>query len=402
MIARRRRQMRRLLLLRILTIALIITVAQAVLPYTIPRELAYLDPDFGRKYILELINSDGGSNSRIFKTLRMPRLTFLTLVAWLKRHTSIKDSRKGILLEEKLGIYLYVVGQGASLRLTSETFRRSTETVSRAFHEILKTMNDLYLHEVKLPTIDTPIPHHIRKSRKFWPHFKDCIGALDGSHVNAHVPTNRQGPYRNRKGQLTQNVLAVCNFNMLFTYILAGWEGTANDARVLQDAQFRGFEALPGQYYLADAGYPNSALTITSYRGVRYHLKEQARSRLKPQNKEELFNLRHASLRNVIERQFGVLKRRFKIIRTAPEFPLPIQTRLIYALTDLNNFITRNSVVLDPYQVDLDSEELIQDPILDTLPFEPDSPVMNGIREAIASQMWFDYCNYTARLRGGV
>jgi len=180
-----------------------ITVTQAVLPYTVPRKLAYPDPDFGRKYILELINSEGGSNSRIFKTLRMPRLTFLALIAWLKRHTKIKDSRKGILLEEKLGIYLYVVGQGASLRLIGETFRRSTETMFRAFHEILKTMNDLYLHEVKLPTIKTPIPHHIRKTRKFWPHFKNCIGALDGSHVNAHVPANNQGSYRNRKGQLT-------------------------------------------------------------------------------------------------------------------------------------------------------------------------------------------------------
>jgi len=163
------------------------------------------------------------------------------------------------------------------------------------------------------------------------------------------VSTNRQGPYRNRKGQLTQNVLAVCNFDMLFTYILARWEGTANDARVLQDAQFRGFEALPSKYYLANARYSNSPLTMTSYRGVKYHLKEQARSRLKPQNKEELFNLRHASLRNVIERQFDVLKRRFKIIRTAPKFPLPIQTRLIYALTDLNNFITRNNIVPDLY-----------------------------------------------------
>jgi len=332
----------------------------------------------------------------------MLRLTFLALATWLKRHTSIKDSRKDILMKKKLGIYLYVVRQDASLRLIDEIFRRSTKIVSRAFYEILKTMNDLYLHEVKLSIIETSIPHHIRKSRKFWPHFKDCIGTLDDSHVNAHVSTNRQEPYRNRKGQLTQNVLAVCNFDMLFTYILTRWEDIANDARVLQDAQFRGFEALLGKYYLANARYPNSPLTMTPYRGVRYHLEEQARPRLKSQNKEELFNLRHASLRNVIERQFDVLKRRFKIIRTAPKFSLSIQTRLIYALTSLNNFITRNNIVPDLYQANLDSEELIQDPILDTLPFEPNSPIMDDIREAIASQMWVDYCNYTTRLRGRV
>lgn len=31
----------------------------------------------------------------------------------------------------------------------------------------------------------------------------------------------------------------------------------------------------------------------------------------RPQNREELYNLRHASARNVVERIFGVVKRRF-------------------------------------------------------------------------------------------
>ena len=50
------------------------------------------------------------------------------------------------------------------------------------------------------------------------------------------------------------------------------------------------------------------------HRGVRYHLKEWERGNRRPQNKEELFNLRHSSLRNVIERTFGVLKKRFGIL----------------------------------------------------------------------------------------
>ncbi len=41
---------------------------------------------------------------------------------------------------------------------------------------------------------------------------------------------------------------------------------------------------------------------LTPYRGVRYHLKEWGRANERPQNKEELFNLRHSSRRNVIER----------------------------------------------------------------------------------------------------
>jgi len=50
------------------------------------------------------------------------------------------------------------------------------------------------------------------------------------------------------------------------------------------------------------------------YRGVRYHLKEYARRG--PQNPRKLFNRRHSCLRNVIERTFGVLKKRFPIIES--------------------------------------------------------------------------------------
>jgi hypothetical protein len=42
--------------------------------------------------------------------------------------------------------------------------------------------------------------------------------------------------------------------NGLFVYILAGWEGSAADGRVLEDALNKGFNIPSGKYYLADAG----------------------------------------------------------------------------------------------------------------------------------------------------
>ena len=62
---------------------------------------------------------------------------------------------------------------------------------------------------------------------------------------------------------------------MQFSYVWPGWEGAANDNKVLQDARSRGGFVVPGgKYYLADAGYPNSEELLTPYRGTRYHLKE--------------------------------------------------------------------------------------------------------------------------------
>lgn len=38
--------------------------------------------------------------------------------------------------------------------------------------------------------------------------------------------------YRGRKGTNTQNIMAACAHNMMFTYVKTGWEGTANDSRI--------------------------------------------------------------------------------------------------------------------------------------------------------------------------
>ncbi|KAK4382289.1 hypothetical protein Sango_2886400 [Sesamum angolense] len=79
----------------------------------------------------------------------------------------------------------------------------------------------------------------------------------------------------------------------------SGWEGSAADNRVLQDAIHRpnGLRVPTGNYYLCDNGYANADGFLTPYRGVRYHLREWDRSAGGPQNKEELFNLKHSKIR---------------------------------------------------------------------------------------------------------
>ena len=84
----------------------------------------------------------------------------------------------------------------------------------------------------------------------------------------------------------------------------------------------------------------------------------------RPRNKEELFNLRHASARNVIERIFGVLKRHFRILLLAPEYSLQIQARIPAALCAIHNFIT----ILDP----ADDMTLTVDDDDDNAPFDHD------------------------------
>ncbi|KAL0361262.1 UNVERIFIED_CONTAM: hypothetical protein Sradi_3810700 [Sesamum radiatum] len=192
---------------------------------------------------------------------------------------------------------------------------RSGRTISQCFHRVLNSICKLQDTFFALPV---PIAEDCTDSRWRW--FKGCLGALDGTYIDVRVPDLEKCRYRTRKGHVAVNVLGVCNMNMQFIYVLTGWEGSAADSRVLRDAITRphGLRVPTGKYYLCDNGYMNGDGFLAPYRGVRYHLREWDRGTIGPQNKEELFNLKHSSARNVIERTFGLLKLEGHILHVFP------------------------------------------------------------------------------------
>lgn len=195
---------------------------------------------------------------------------------------------------------------------------------------------------------------------------------------------------------------------MHFTYLLTGWEGSATDSRVWADAVAKGFSAPEGFYYLADAGYPHCKDLMIPFSGVRYHLQEWGAAGVRPVNAKELFNLRHAQARNVIERIFGVLKQRFRILHLPPHYPLDFQARIPVALCALQNFI---------HEIDHDEGALPTDPSQSTYtPFSTNIDDDHGFIEEdddganlevkqrrinIANQMWESYLNYMANTETG-
>lgn len=226
-------------------------------------------------YIQEIITT--AHPRRCLEVFRMELNTFLTLSEWLEDNTFLKQSRNHFSVHQKLAIFLQIVGKGDCNRDLQETFQHSGATISLVFHEVLNALLILHQKTIILPTITEPLDSRIAEDTKYFPYFKDCLGALDGTHLPAHLPSTLAPPYRNRKGWLSQNVLGVCRMDLTFCYILAGWDGSAHDDRILEDALFnKDFRVPDGKYYLADAGYHNTDYLLCPYRGVRYHLKEQA------------------------------------------------------------------------------------------------------------------------------
>jgi hypothetical protein len=74
----------------------------------------------------------------------------------------------------------------------------------------------------------------------------------------------------------------------------------------------------------------------------------------RPRNYKELFNFRHAQLRNVIERIFGVMKKHFRVLLLPQEYPIEVQVQLVSALVVMHNFIR----VFDPRDEELNENHI--------------------------------------------
>jgi hypothetical protein len=131
-----------------------------------------------------------------------------------------------------------------------------------------------YTDNVRLPNTETPLSPKIRDNPKFYPFFKDAIGALDGTHINSYVTAEERQASRDRKGAVTQNCLAACDFDMRFLYIFSGWDSSTSDATMFHDARLTDLFVVPGKYYLADAGFTICGSLVIPFRGVHYHLAE--------------------------------------------------------------------------------------------------------------------------------
>jgi hypothetical protein len=97
---------------------------------------------------------------------------------------------------------------------------------------------------------------------------------LGGSYFDAWVQEEAMAQYQTWKGGIAQNVLAACDFDLKFTYILSGWEGSAADSTVFEYTWEWDLMIPQGWYLLADAGFPLCDALMTPYHGVQYHLRE--------------------------------------------------------------------------------------------------------------------------------
>eukprot|EP00261_Vitis_vinifera_P023106 XP_010654850.2 PREDICTED: uncharacterized protein LOC104880278 [Vitis vinifera] len=296
-----------------------------------------------------------------------------------------------------MAMFLMTISHNLRNRLIKNRFQHSSQTIHKYFHEVLVAMVNFSKEMITPPSFnDSSNGISNRRLRQI---FKDAIGAIDGTLIHACIPTNQQVPYRGRgRGECFQNVMAVCDFDMIFRFVVVGWEGTAHDSRVLTETirnPQHNFPMPPSEkYYLVDAAYTHTRGFMAPYRNVRYWLSD-FRSGGKAVGKEEIFNQCHARLRNVIERAFGVVKARFPILKRMAPYSFTTQTKIVMTCFSIHNFLRQISVadrLFSEYdnEVELESDNANQNQNSTTSSFfaASDQEFMQQFRNQIANELF--------------
>ncbi|KAI3449511.1 hypothetical protein Pfo_006176 [Paulownia fortunei] len=65
------------------------------------------------------------------------------------------------------------------------------------------------------------VPPQILENSDFYPYL-GAVGVIDGTLIPAWVPAHHQNAFKSRKAHVSQNILALCDFDLMFTYVYVG------------------------------------------------------------------------------------------------------------------------------------------------------------------------------------
>ncbi|CAI6343459.1 unnamed protein product [Macrosiphum euphorbiae] len=177
--------------------------------------------------------------------------------------------------------------------------------------------------------------------------FPRVVGAVDCTHIRIQSPNSNIGErFRNRKGYFSFNVQAICDSNLKIMNIVARWPGSVHDSTIFDNsmcrAQFENGE-YGNSFLLGDGGYPCRDYMMTPL--------------LRPVTEaEKRYQKAHIGTRNVVERLFGVWKRRFPVIAVGIRTQLNTTMTTIVATAVLYNILKEqgDEMPADEYAVDND------------------------------------------------
>ncbi|XP_067136333.1 putative nuclease HARBI1 [Centruroides vittatus] len=242
----------------------------------------------------------------IFKShFRLTRSTVEILLSMLPQEPARRKAR--IPKETSVLFSLWFMGNQESYRGVCDRFGLGFASGHREFTKFCTSICALSNSIIKMPQ-----GFEIERIRQGFQKlrvkpFPGTIGCIDGTHIAFSVSKEEKNDHINRKGYPSVVLQAICDHELKFLDVYAGWPGSANDARVFRNSPlFKNMEEkedfIPSDcHILGDCAYPLNNKIMTPYRN-NGHLTR----------KQKLFNTILSSTRVLIEQAFAHLFGRFR------------------------------------------------------------------------------------------
>lgn len=200
-------------------------------------------------------------------------------------------------------------------------------TAGKIVREVADALASLRPQFVSMPTTPEEI-QSLRQDFYAIAKFPRCIGSIDCTHIRIASPGSEQAEiYRNRKGFFSLNVQTISDPQLRIRSIVARWPGSVHDSTILNNSviqqRFENDE-FGDSVLIGDSGYAIQKYLITPLLNTETET-------------EHLFNESIIRTRNVVERSYGVWKRRFPILSRGIGVKLTTALSIIVACAVLHN-----------------------------------------------------------------
>ncbi|KAL3218678.1 hypothetical protein MRX96_031415 [Rhipicephalus microplus] len=304
-----------------------------------------------------------GDESLFYAFYRMSPATFDVLHSLVKEKLS-KDqcpSREPISSGERLALTLRYLSSGMLVKDAAMAFRVGIETARNIIHETCTVLSEVLSPEC----MKTPTGEEWREIAAGFcnrQQFPNCVGAVDGKHIQIKCPRNGGSLYFNYKGTHFIVLMAVVDSQYLFRLVNVGAPGRFSDGGIWQDSP------IGERLHEGELSLPRAAMLPKSGRVCRHvfvgneafqlppdSMRPQPGSRSVPAEVIYNYRLSRARVRynrkvfffffywRCVENAFGILVSRWRIYERQISLEPENVEAVVRATCVLHNFLSSNA-----------------------------------------------------------